>query len=64
MSVVTLGPRGLTSAAVLAVARAEAPVELDLEAYAAMERSAAVVAAVAESESPAYGVNSWTPTRR
>jgi histidine ammonia-lyase len=57
VSVVTLGPRGLTSAAVLAVARAEAPVELDVEAYAAMERSAAVVAAVAESESPAYGVS-------
>jgi histidine ammonia-lyase len=57
VSSVALGPGGLTGEAVVAVARAEARVALDLDAHAAMERSAAVVAARAESESPAYGVS-------
>ena len=47
---------GLAAADVIAVARADRPVTLSEEARAAMERSAAVVADLAASEEPVYGV--------
>jgi histidine ammonia-lyase len=56
-SPVAIGPSGLSPDAVIAVARHDAPVSLTEEAIAAMERSAAAVAAAAESEEPAYGVS-------
>ncbi len=57
----TSGPLQLTAAGlepddVIAVAREDRPVTLSAEARAAMERSAAVVARLAESEEPVYGV--------
>ncbi len=54
---VELTPGGLTAAEVLAVARADAEVVIGDGARAAMERSAAVVAQLADSETPAYGVS-------
>ena len=63
---------GLAPAHVLAVARAGAPVVLARQARAAMERSAAIVARLAASDTPAYGVttgfgslaNTWIPGER
>jgi histidine ammonia-lyase len=55
--IVELTPEGITPADVVAVARAGAPVALGIEARTAMERSAAVVAALASSPEPAYGVS-------
>jgi histidine ammonia-lyase len=57
MSSVQLGPHGLLRDEVLAVARAGAEVTIAPEARDAMERSAAVVAALADSEAPAYGIS-------
>jgi histidine ammonia-lyase len=57
MSSVQLGPHGLLPDEVLAVARAGAEVTIAPEARDAMERSAAVVAALADSEAPAYGIS-------
>ena len=48
---------GLAPAQVVAVARADAQVVLTDHARAAMERGAAVVAAIAASDEPAYGVS-------
>ncbi len=47
---------GLEAEDVIAVARADRPVALSEEARAAMERSASVVARLAASEEPVYGV--------
>jgi histidine ammonia-lyase len=55
--VVELGPVGLEAAEVIAVSRAGAPVTVGAQARAAMERTAAVVAAIAHSDHPAYGVS-------
>jgi histidine ammonia-lyase len=54
---VSLGAGGLRASEVVAVARADAVVELSFEARAAMERSAAVVASLAGSDEPAYGIS-------
>jgi histidine ammonia-lyase len=54
---VELTPDGLSPAEVLAVARGDAPVTVGAEAGAAMERSAAVVEALAQSEEPHYGIS-------
>ena len=54
---VELTPTGLSAADVIAVARHEAPVRLGAEARAAMERSARVVEALADSAEPVYGVS-------
>ncbi len=53
---VELTTGGLTAADVLAVARGDAQVTISAEAQAAMQRSAAVVEALAASEEPAYGI--------
>ena len=53
---IKLGSDGLSAADVVAVARRDAPVLLTDEALATMARSAAVVAELAESEEPTYGV--------
>ena len=57
MDRVELTPEGLSPAEVVAVARGDAPVTVGGAARAAMERSAAVVAALAESEEPHYGIS-------
>jgi len=54
---VSLGAGGLRASEVVAVAREDAVVELSVEARAAMERSAAVVASLAASDEPAYGIS-------
>ena len=54
---VELTPDGLSAEEVVAVARAGAPVTLGADARSAMERSAEVVARLAESEEPAYGIS-------
>jgi histidine ammonia-lyase len=54
---VSIGSGGITPGDVLAVARENASVALSAEAVEAMERSAAVVADLADSEEPAYGVS-------
>jgi histidine ammonia-lyase len=54
---VALGARGLTAAEVVAVARAGARVEIADEGRAAMEASARIVAELAASDRPAYGVS-------
>jgi histidine ammonia-lyase len=54
---VSLGAGGLRASEVVAVAREDAVVELSVEASAAMERSAAVVASRAASDEPAYGIS-------
>ncbi|HUA72895.1 MAG TPA: aromatic amino acid lyase, partial [Solirubrobacteraceae bacterium] len=56
-STVSLGAHGLQASDVVAVAREDAVVSLNDEALEAMERSAAVVAARAASEEPAYGIS-------
>jgi len=53
---IELGAHGLTAAEVVAVARRDAPATLTEEALEAMERSAAVVAGLADSDRPTYGV--------
>jgi histidine ammonia-lyase len=55
-SSVLIGAGGVTPDDVVAVARWDAPASLADEAIDAMQRSAAVVAALADSEEPAYGV--------
>ena len=55
--VVHLEADGVSAADVVAVAREDAVVSLSDEARAAMERSAAVVAALAASDEPAYGIS-------
>ncbi len=57
MDRVELTPDGLSPAEVLAVARGDAPVTVGADARAAMERSAAVVEALARSEEPHYGIS-------
>ncbi len=54
---VRLTATGVSAADVVAVARADAPASLADDAVAAMARGAAVVAALAESDQPAYGVS-------
>src|SRR5690242_6160922 len=54
---VELGHQGVEPAAVVAVARAGAPVRLSAAALQAMERAAAIVAQLDESEEPVYGVS-------
>src|ERR1700716_2342273 len=54
---VELTPAGIAPADVVAVARRDAAVSVSADARAAMERSAAVVRALAESGEPAYGVS-------
>ena len=55
--VVHLEADGVSAADVVAVARGDAFVELGSSALAAMDRSAAVVAALAASDEPAYGIS-------
>jgi histidine ammonia-lyase len=55
--VIELGAGGMRSADVVAVARDDAPVLLGEAARAEMERSAAVVAARADADEPAYGIS-------
>ncbi len=57
MDRVELTPDGLSPAEVLAVARGDAPVTVGAAARAAMQRSAAVVEALARSEEPHYGIS-------
>ncbi|HEV3388907.1 MAG TPA: histidine ammonia-lyase [Solirubrobacteraceae bacterium] len=52
-----LGSSGVSAADVVAVARGDVAVSLGDEARAAMERSAAVVASLAASDEPAYGIS-------
>jgi histidine ammonia-lyase len=54
---IELTATGLSPAQVVSVARRDAPVALGAPARLAMERSAAVVDALARSEQPAYGVS-------
>jgi len=54
---VELGPSGIAAADLVSVARHEAPVSLTVEARAAMERSAAVVANLSDASEPAYGIS-------
>ncbi len=54
---IELRPEGVSAADVVAVARSDAPVALGAAARAEMERSAAVVAARADAEEPAYGIS-------
>ena len=54
---VELTASGIGSDEVVAVARAGVPVALGVQARIAMQRGADVVAALAESEQPAYGVS-------
>jgi histidine ammonia-lyase len=56
MAMVELTSAGLSAAEVIAVARDDATVAIGADARAAMERSAEVVARLAASEEPAYGV--------
>jgi histidine ammonia-lyase len=55
--VIELRPEGVSASEVVAVARSDAPVALGPAARAEMERSAAVVAARAEADEPAYGIS-------
>ena len=57
MRTVAVGPRGLAMEDVVAVARGAVEIALTSEARAAMERSAAVVRRLAESDTPAYGIS-------
>jgi histidine ammonia-lyase len=54
---VSIGSSGISAGDVLAVARKNVPVALGADTVEAMERSAAVVAELADSEDPAYGVS-------
>jgi histidine ammonia-lyase len=53
----SLGSHGVSFADVVAVARHGERVSLSAEALRAMERSAAVVADLAASDEPAYGIS-------
>jgi histidine ammonia-lyase len=53
---ISIGPTGVSADEVLAVAREDAPASLSEEAIAEMERSAQIVADLAGSQEPAYGV--------
>ena len=53
---VVLTPAGVSAAGVVAVARGDAGASLGADARAAMERSAAVLAALVDSDQAAYGV--------
>jgi histidine ammonia-lyase len=53
---ISIGPAGVSPDDVLAVARGDAPASLSEEAVAEMERSALIVAELAGSDEPAYGV--------
>jgi histidine ammonia-lyase len=55
--VIELGSAGLTRPEVLAVARQAEPVSLGRSAHEVMEASAAIVAALAETDVPAYGIS-------
>ena len=55
--VIELSGTGLTPADVVAVARDRAPVRLGPQAREAMQRSADVVAGLADADEPAYGVS-------
>jgi histidine ammonia-lyase len=55
--VIELRPEGVAAADVVAVAREDARVVLGSAARAEMERSAAVVAAHADADEPAYGIS-------
>jgi len=55
-STVAIGPHGVGAQDVISVARERRPVVLTEEALAAMRRGAALVAGLADSERPAYGV--------
>jgi histidine ammonia-lyase len=55
--VIELSDRGLDPADVVAVARDSAPLALAPQAREAMERSAAIVARLADSQEPVYGVS-------
>jgi histidine ammonia-lyase len=57
MTEVLVGSSGVSAADVVAVARDDAPVRLTDEALAAMEASAAVVARLADSDEPVYGIS-------
>lgn len=57
MTTVTLGTSGLTLDDVIAVARADARVEIGEQALDAMARSRALVEALAQSDIPAYGIS-------
>ena len=57
IAAVELTPVGVPAADVIAVARREVPAALGADARAAMERTAAVVAKLGDSEQPAYGVS-------
>jgi histidine ammonia-lyase len=57
IAAVELTPAGVAAADVVAVARRNVPVALGAQARSAMERSAAVVAKLADSDEPAYGVS-------
>ncbi len=54
---IVLGPRGVTAADVVAVARGRERVELGAEARAALERGAAVVERLVGQPEPVYGVS-------
>jgi histidine ammonia-lyase len=54
---IDLGPNGVAAEDVVAVARDDATVTIDAAARAEMERSAAVVAARAAADEPAYGIS-------
>jgi len=57
VATIELGPQGVTAADVVAVARGRAKARLSDEAREAMEQTAAVVAELADSESPVYGIS-------
>ncbi len=54
---IELGPDGATAEQVVSVARDGTPARLSADARAAMEETAAVVARLAESDEPAYGIS-------
>jgi histidine ammonia-lyase len=57
IAAIDLGPEGVAAADVVAVARGGPEVRLTDDARAAMEETAAVVARIAASDEPAYGVS-------
>jgi len=54
---ITIGPDGVSPADVLAVARADAPVEFSTDALAAMRHSRSIVDEIERAERPVYGVS-------
>ena len=55
-TVISIGPTGVSQEDVLAIARGDAAVALSEDALEAMERSARIVAELADAGQPAYGV--------